>query len=136
MWRVSLHRESEGFPHESPYFLRSYRDTGAIKPRRLILLRKAEELHPVKLREVVMSLFVWILLGLVSGFIASHLVSHRGEGVVLDVLLGVVGAIIGGWVFHLFGHIGVTGLNLYSIVVATVGAVVFLILYHTIRRHA
>ena len=46
-----------------------------------------------------MSLFVWILLGLVSGFIASHLVNHRGEGVVLDVLLGVVGAIIGGWIF-------------------------------------
>ena len=83
-----------------------------------------------------MSLFVWILLGLVSGFIASHLVNHRGEGVVLDVLLGVVGAIIGGWVFNIFGHIGVTGLNLYSIVVATAGAVVFLILYHTIRRHA
>jgi len=83
-----------------------------------------------------MSLFVWILLGLVAGFIGSHLVNHRGEGVVLDVLLGVVGAIIGGWIFHLFGHIGVTGLNLYSIVVATVGAVVFLVLYHTIRRHA
>jgi uncharacterized membrane protein YeaQ/YmgE (transglycosylase-associated protein family) len=83
-----------------------------------------------------MSLFVWILLGLVSGFIASHLVNHRGEGVVLDVLLGVVGAIIGGWIFHFFGHIGVTGLNLYSMMVATAGAVVFLILYHTIRRHA
>ena len=83
-----------------------------------------------------MSLFVWILLGLVAGFIASHLVSHHGEGIVLDVLLGIVGAIIGGWVFHLFGHIGVTGLNLYSILVATVGAVVFLILYHTIRRLA
>jgi len=83
-----------------------------------------------------MSLFVWILLGLVSGFIASHLVNHRGEGIVLDVLLGVVRAIIGGWVFHIFGHIGVTGLNLYSIVVATIGAVVFLIAYHAIRRHA
>ena len=83
-----------------------------------------------------MSLFVWILLGLVAGFIGSHLVNHRGEGVVLDVLLGVVGAIIGGWIFHLFGHIGVMGLNLYSILVAVVGAVVFLILYHTIRRYA
>ena len=61
-----------------------------------------------------MSLFVWILLGLVSGFIASHLVNHRGEGLVLDVLLGVVGAIIGGWIFHVFGHIGVTGLNLQN----------------------
>jgi uncharacterized membrane protein YeaQ/YmgE (transglycosylase-associated protein family) len=52
------------------------------------------------------------------------------------VLLGIVGAIIGGWIFHLFGHIGVTGLNMYSIVVATVGAVVLPIVYHTIRRHA
>jgi uncharacterized membrane protein YeaQ/YmgE (transglycosylase-associated protein family) len=83
-----------------------------------------------------MSLFVWILLGLVAGFIASHIVNHRGEGVVLDVLLGMVGAIIGGWVFHVFGHIGVTGLNLYSIVVATTGAILFLFVYHIIRRHA
>jgi uncharacterized membrane protein YeaQ/YmgE (transglycosylase-associated protein family) len=83
-----------------------------------------------------MSLFVWILLGLVSGFVASHIVNHRGEGVVLDVLLGMVGAIIGGWVFHVFGHIGVTGLNPYSIIVATTGAILFLFVYHLIRRHA
>ncbi len=83
-----------------------------------------------------MSLFVWILLGLVAGLLASHIVNHRGEGIVLDVLLGVVGAIVGGWVFHVFGHIGVTGLNLHSILVATVGAILFLIVYHTIRRHA
>ena len=83
-----------------------------------------------------MSLFVWILLGLVAGFIASHIVNHRGEGIVLDVLLGVVGAIIGGWLFHFFGHIGVTGLNLHSILVATAGAIVFLIVYHAIRRYA
>ena len=83
-----------------------------------------------------MSLFVWILLGLVAGFIASHLVSHHGEGIVLDALLGVVGAIVGGWIFHYFGHIGVTGLNLHSILVATVGAVLVLFVYHVIRRHA
>jgi uncharacterized membrane protein YeaQ/YmgE (transglycosylase-associated protein family) len=83
-----------------------------------------------------MSLFVWILLGLVTGFIASHIVNHRGEGIVLDVLLGVVGAIIGGWIFHVFGHIGVTGLNLHSILVATVGSIILLLVYHTIRRYA
>ena len=83
-----------------------------------------------------MSLFVWILLGLVTGFIASHIVNHRGEGIVLDVLLGVVGAIIGGWMFQAFGHIGVTGLNLHSILVATVGSILLLFVYHTIRRHA
>ena len=83
-----------------------------------------------------MSLFVWILLGLVAGFIASHIVSHHGEGIVLDALLGIVGAIVGGWLFHYFGHIGVTGLNLHSILVATVGAIVVLFVYHVIRRHA
>ncbi len=83
-----------------------------------------------------MSLLVWILLGLVAGFIASHLVSHHGEGIVLDALLGVVGAIVGGWVFHYFGHIGVTGLNLHSILVATVGAAIVLFVYHVIRKHA
>jgi uncharacterized membrane protein YeaQ/YmgE (transglycosylase-associated protein family) len=81
-----------------------------------------------------MSLFVWILLGLVSGLIASHLVNHRGEGIVLDTLLGVVGAMIGGWLFNMFGRTGVSGLDMHSILVATVGAVVVLVGYHAIRR--
>ena len=80
-----------------------------------------------------MSLFVWILLGPVAGFIASHLVNRHGEGIILDVLLGIVGAIVGGWLFRMFGHVGVNGLNLYSLLVATCGAVVFLIVYHAIR---
>jgi uncharacterized membrane protein YeaQ/YmgE (transglycosylase-associated protein family) len=81
-----------------------------------------------------MSLFVWILLGLVAGLIASHIVNHRGEGVVLDTLLGIVGAIVGGWLFRMFGHAGVSGLNLHSLLVATAGAIVFLFVYHAIRR--
>ena len=81
-----------------------------------------------------MTLFTWILLGLVAGFIASHLVNHRGEGMVLDILLGIVGAIIGGWVFHMLGFVGITHLNLYSIVVALVGSVLLLVVYHAIRR--
>jgi uncharacterized membrane protein YeaQ/YmgE (transglycosylase-associated protein family) len=82
-----------------------------------------------------MPLFAWILLGLLAGFIASHLVNHRGEGMVLDVLLGIVGAVIGGWGVHMLGYAGVTRLNLYSVVVATLGAVVFLFVYHAIRRN-
>jgi uncharacterized membrane protein YeaQ/YmgE (transglycosylase-associated protein family) len=58
-----------------------------------------------------MSLFAWLLLGLLSGFIASHLVNHRGEGMVLDILLGIVGAVIGGWLATFFGFAGVTALN-------------------------
>jgi len=81
-----------------------------------------------------MSLFVWIVLGLISGFIASHLVNHRGDGMLLDILLGIIGAIVGGWLFHMFGHAGVNGLNIHSFFVATVGAVVFLVVFHAFRR--
>ena len=81
-----------------------------------------------------MTLFTWILLGLVAGFIASHLVNHHGEGIVLDVLLGIVGSIVGGWLFQMFGAARVTGLNLYSIGVAVAGSVLFLVVYHGIRR--
>jgi uncharacterized membrane protein YeaQ/YmgE (transglycosylase-associated protein family) len=81
-----------------------------------------------------MSLFAWLLLGLLAGFVASHLVNHRGEGMILDILLGIVGAVVGGWLFHLLGYAGVTQLNLYSLIVAVAGAVVFLLVYHAIRR--
>ncbi len=82
-----------------------------------------------------MSLFAWVLLGLLAGFIASHLVNHRGEGMVLDILLGIVGAVVGGWMAHLLGYSGVSRLNLYSLIVATAGAIVFLFIYHAIRRN-
>ncbi len=83
-----------------------------------------------------MSFFAWIILGLLAGFIGSKLVNRRGEGIVLDVLLGVVGAIVGGWLFNRFGAVGVTGLNLYSMLVAVIGAVVVLVIFHAIRRAA
>jgi uncharacterized membrane protein YeaQ/YmgE (transglycosylase-associated protein family) len=83
-----------------------------------------------------MSFLAWIVLGLVAGFIASKLVNKNGEGLVLDILLGIVGAIVGGYLFQFFGMAGVTGLNMYSILVAAVGAVVFLFIYHAfIRRN-
>ena len=81
-----------------------------------------------------MSFLAWIILGLIAGFIGSKLVNRRGEGVVLDILLGVVGAFVGGWLFSAFGRTGVTGLNLYSMVVAVIGAVVVLVIYHTLSR--
>jgi uncharacterized membrane protein YeaQ/YmgE (transglycosylase-associated protein family) len=83
-----------------------------------------------------MSWLAWIVLGLLAGFIGSKLVNKRGEGILLDIILGVVGAIAGGWLFNLFGASGVTGLNLYSLLVAVVGAVVVLVVYHAIRRTA
>jgi uncharacterized membrane protein YeaQ/YmgE (transglycosylase-associated protein family) len=79
-----------------------------------------------------MSFIAWIVLGLIAGFIASKLVNKTGEGVVLDIILGIVGALVGGWLFNTMGQSGVTGLNLYSMLVAIVGAVVVLVLYHAI----
>ena len=79
-----------------------------------------------------MSILAWIILGLVAGFIASKLVNRTGSGLVMDLLLGVVGAFVGGFLFTRFGAAGVTGLNLYSILVATLGAVVVLFIYHAL----
>lgn len=81
-----------------------------------------------------MSFLAWIVLGLIAGFIGSKIVNRRGEGILLDVLLGVVGAFAGGWLFHLFGAHGVSGLNIYSLFVAVVGSVVLLVIYHAFRR--
>jgi uncharacterized membrane protein YeaQ/YmgE (transglycosylase-associated protein family) len=83
-----------------------------------------------------MSIFAWIILGLIAGFIGSKIVNKRGDGLVLDLVLGIVGAIAGGWLFNTFGASGVTGLNLYSLLVAVVGAIVVLVVYHAIRRAA
>jgi uncharacterized membrane protein YeaQ/YmgE (transglycosylase-associated protein family) len=81
-----------------------------------------------------MSFLAWIILGLIAGFIGSKLVNRKGEGILLDILLGVVGAFAGGWLFHIFGARGVSGLNLYSLFVAVIGSVVLLVLYHAFRR--
>ena len=81
-----------------------------------------------------MSFIAWIVLGLIAGFIASKIVNKSGEGLLLDIILGIVGAIIGGYLFQTFGMVGVTGLNIYSVLVAVVGAVIFLLLYHALFR--
>ena len=81
-----------------------------------------------------MSFLAWIVLGLLAGFIGSKIVNKQGEGMFLDILLGIVGALVGGWLFNTFGASGVTGLNLYSLLVAVVGSVVFLVVYHAVRR--
>ena len=81
-----------------------------------------------------MSFIAWIVLGLIAGFIASKIVNKSGEGLLLDIILGIVGAIIGGYLFQTFGMVGVTGLNIYSVLVAVVGAVIFLVLYHALFR--
>jgi uncharacterized membrane protein YeaQ/YmgE (transglycosylase-associated protein family) len=79
-----------------------------------------------------MSIIGWIVLGLISGFIASKIVNKQGEGLILDIVLGIVGAIVGGYLFSLFGAHGVSGVNLYSMFVAIVGAIAVLVIYHSL----
>ncbi len=81
-----------------------------------------------------MSIVTWIVLGLVAGFLASKLVNKRGEGFLLDIVLGIIGAVVGGFVAGLFGMSGVSGFNIGSVVIATIGAVIVLVIYHAIRR--
>jgi uncharacterized membrane protein YeaQ/YmgE (transglycosylase-associated protein family) len=79
-----------------------------------------------------MGILSWIVLGLIAGFIASKLVNRTGSGMILDIVLGVVGAIVGGYISSLLGYGDVTGLNLYSIVIAVIGAVVVLVVYRAV----
>ena len=84
-----------------------------------------------------MSILARVILGLIAGFIASKLVNKHGEGILLDIVLGVVGALVGGWIFTALGMSGVSGVNLYSMLVAVIGAIVVLWVYHAlIRRRA
>lgn len=77
-----------------------------------------------------MSVIGWVILGLIAGFVASKIVNRTGEGLLLDIVLGVIGAVVGGWLFNTFGMSGVNGLNIYSLIVAVIGAVVVLFVYH------
>lgn len=79
-----------------------------------------------------MSIIGWIVLGLIAGFIASKIVNKSGEGFILDIVLGIVGAVVGGFLFAQLGAVGVTGFNIYSMFVAVVGAIVVLVIYHAI----
>ena len=79
-----------------------------------------------------MSIIAWIVLGLIAGFIASKLYSGSGQGFLMDLVLGIVGAVVGGYLFTALGATGITGFNLYSMFVAVIGAVVLLAIYHAI----
>jgi uncharacterized membrane protein YeaQ/YmgE (transglycosylase-associated protein family) len=81
-----------------------------------------------------MSILAWLVLGIVAGFIASKVVNKSGEGLIRDLILGIIGAVVGGWIMETFGKAGVSGLNIYSFVVAILGAVLVLVVFHAIRR--
>jgi uncharacterized membrane protein YeaQ/YmgE (transglycosylase-associated protein family) len=79
-----------------------------------------------------MSIIAWVVLGLISGFIASKIINKTGEGMVLDIALGVVGAVVGGFLFRMVGATGVDGFDIWSMFVAVIGAVVVLVVKHAI----
>lgn len=80
-----------------------------------------------------MSVLAWIVVGIIAGWLAKMVVRGEGPGGILgDLLIGVIGAIIGGWVFNYFGHPGVTGLNIGSIVVAFVGGIILLLIMRAV----
>ncbi len=86
----------------------------------------------MKLERPPLSIIGWTALGLIAGFIGTKIVNKQGEGMLLDIELGIVGAIVGGVIFTAFGAEGVTGLNIYSLIVAVVGSIVVLVAYHAL----
>lgn len=84
-----------------------------------------------------MNILLWILLGLAAGWLASVVMGTRSrQGIGMDILLGMVGAVIGGFIFSAFGQTGITGFNLYSLTVATIGAMIMIWLVYTLRTSA
>ena len=79
-----------------------------------------------------MSIISWIILGLIAGFVGGKIVNREGQGFWLNIAFGIVGALVGGFLFDLFGASGVTGLNIYSMIVAIVGSVVVLLIYNAV----
>ena len=88
---------------------------------------------PVNDRGLLMSIIVWLLVGLVAGFLASKIVNKRGEGLVRDIVLGLIGSLVGGFLIHLMGYHR-NGSIVLSIVVATIGAILVLVIYHKVIR--
>jgi uncharacterized membrane protein YeaQ/YmgE (transglycosylase-associated protein family) len=79
-----------------------------------------------------MSIIGWLILGLIAGFVASKIVNAQGQGIVLDIALGIIGALVGGFIFDVAGGVGVTGFNAWSLLVAIIGSIIVLILYHAV----
>lgn len=80
-----------------------------------------------------MSIIGWIILGLIAGWLAAKIVGASGQGFFLDLALGIVGALVGGFLYsQMFGGAGITGLNLGSILVAVIGSIIVLLIYHAL----
>ena len=80
-----------------------------------------------------MSILAWVVVGIMGGFIGSLIVNKRGQGIIGDLFLGVVVAVVAGWAFNRFGQAGVSGINLYSNLISALGAIAILVVYHALR---
>jgi uncharacterized membrane protein YeaQ/YmgE (transglycosylase-associated protein family) len=99
---------------------------GAAEQNRLLRCQR-------KLGGSTMGIISWLILGLIAGFIGSKIVNKSGQGFWLDIALGIVGAIVGGFLFSgVFGMEGITGLNIWSLIVAIIGSIVVLWGYHAL----
>lgn len=81
-----------------------------------------------------MSFAAWVGLGLIAGFVGSRIINRTGDGKLFDILLGVLGAVLAGWLFKIYGIVGVTGFHVSSLIVPVIGAVGFLVIYHLFFR--
>jgi uncharacterized membrane protein YeaQ/YmgE (transglycosylase-associated protein family) len=80
-----------------------------------------------------MGIIAWILVGLIAGALAKLIMPGDDPGgIIVTILLGIVGAFVGGFVVNLLGGAGVSGFNLWSIVVATIGAIILLAIYRLV----
>ena len=80
-----------------------------------------------------MSIIGWIILGLIAGWVASKIVGGTGQGFFLDLALGIVGALVGGFLYSgIFGGVGISGVNIGSIIVAIIGSIIVLLVYHAL----
>ena len=83
-------------------------------------------------RIAIMGILAWLIVGLIAGVIGSKVVNRTGKGLVRDIILGILGAVVGDAICTQLGLVGVTGVNLTSIVVAAIGAILILVVYHAV----
>ena len=80
-----------------------------------------------------MGIILWIIFGAIVGFIASNIMG-KGQGLLWDIILGMIGAVVGGFIMNAFNQAGITGFNLYSLLVAVIGAVIVIYIGRMLRQ--
>jgi uncharacterized membrane protein YeaQ/YmgE (transglycosylase-associated protein family) len=83
-----------------------------------------------------MSIIAWIIMGAIIGWLASLLIHSRQNGLVMNIVVGILGALLGGFIARIFGGAGVTGFNLYSVAIGVVGAAILIVIARAISRVA